>query len=106
MILTDLQTLAHNTTLRARSVDYLVSTRKFTDAFDQASDEQKSTLQRAVMDSDAMLINTIIRTITHDCLESKNIHELREIGKLCSIYGVTKLSKSQLIILIRKEQAE
>lgn len=102
--MTGLQVLAHDNALQARNVDYLVNTTKFVQAYIQADDVKRSQLERGVRDLDAILINTVVRSIIHDCLESKNIHELRDIGKQHSIYGVTKLSKSQLIHLIKSER--
>ncbi len=104
MTLTDLQTLAHNNSLQARNVDYLVYTSKFSTAFEHATEIQRQQLCRGVRDLDTVLINTTVRSILYDCLEAKNIHELRDIGKQCSIYGVTKLNKAQLIHLIKKER--
>ena len=101
---TDLQTLAHSNALQARNVDYLTGTVNFKRAFEQGDEAQRLQLERGVRDLDVPLINTIIRSVTHDCLESKNIHELRAIGVQCSIYGVTKLTRSQLISLIKLER--
>jgi hypothetical protein len=100
----DLQTLAHSNSLQARNVDYLVSTINFILAFNQGDEAQQLQLERGVRDLDVPLINTIIRGVIHDCLESKNILELRDIGKQHNIYGVTKINKSQLIYLIEQER--
>ena len=104
MTVTDLKTLAHSNALQARNVDYLTSTLNFEQAFEQACEVKQLQLERGVRDLDVTLINTTIRSILHDCLESKNIHELRNIGRQHNIYGVTKLSKSQLIQIIKLER--
>ena len=104
MTVTDLQTLAHSNALQTRNIDYLVGTDNFIHAFKDANEIQRLQLERGVRDLDVTLINTVIRSVTNDCLESKNIHELRVIGARCNIYGVTKFNKSQLIYLIQKER--
>ena len=104
MTLMDLQTLSHSNSLQARSVDYLVGTVNFIKTYEQSNDTQRIQLERGVRDLDVALINTVIRSVTHDCIESLNIHELRNIAYKYGIYGATKIQKLQLINLIKQER--
>jgi hypothetical protein len=104
--MTDLQIQAHDALLKARNIDYFVNTRNFIDAFNVADETQKICLKECIQHGDLSMLYVVVRALIRDCLEAKNIFELREIARYYNVYGATKLNKNQLIQLIKKERSE
>ena len=104
MSLEQIQAHAHSKMLEARNMNYIVNTRNFIDAFEAANDVQKNKLYELVKEGNLKTLYDEIRLLIKDCLEAKNIHELRKIAASLNIYGATKLTKRQLIYIIKKER--
>lgn len=94
------KTLAGNT----RSIERLILSDDFEDAWNMATESEKQHLIRAVENQNRDLLRSFVRQKTNHELELMNIHQLREIGKQLRINQYNVLPKALLIAYIRMER--
>ena len=102
LTLTMIQTLAYDKMLNSRNLSYVVNTPQFEAAYKEADESQRELFHSFVAGGSVQHIKDLIRTILKDTLESKGVRDLRVIARRKGVHGVSRLSREQLIFLIKE----
>lgn len=105
MSLRELRSQFHNKTLEIRSIDRLIDTYKFEDAYKLANDQQKEEIALILKLHSCALIKKWIRDILSGPIRYWSYRRLREAAKNENIHRYSRLDRDDLIAALEAKYA-